>query len=61
MEQIKQFVFNAMLVEDSLTSLVEQGISVRGVAATPPTIDLDELGFTPRILYDAQKMAQFVV
>jgi hypothetical protein len=54
---IKQFVFNAMLAENSLSQLSAQGISVRGSAATPPTIEVEELGFSPRILYDATKMA----
>ena len=54
---IKQFVFNAMLAENSLSQLASQGISVRGSAATPPTIQVDELGFSPRIVYDATKMS----
>jgi hypothetical protein len=57
MEKIKQFVFNAMLAESALDQLSEQGISVRGTTVTPPTIGVNELGFTPRILYDAQRMA----
>jgi hypothetical protein len=54
---IKQFVFNAMLAENSLGQLSEQGISVRGSDATPPTISVDEIGFSPRVLYDATKMS----
>ena len=54
---IKQFVFNAMLAENSLAQLADQGISVRGSEATPPTISVDEIGFSPRILYDATKMS----
>jgi hypothetical protein len=57
MEKIKQFVFNALLAENSLSQLGSQGISVRGAVPTPPTIGVDELGFSPRILYDAAKMA----
>lgn len=57
MEKIKQFLFNAMLAENSLDQLGSQGISVRGSAATPPTIGVDEIGFSPRILYDAAKMS----
>src|SRR5581483_3048269 len=56
-EEIKQFAFNAMLAENSLGLLAEQGISVRGSVATPPTIQVDEIGFSPRILYDAAKMS----
>lgn len=54
---IKQFVFNAMLAENSLALLAEKGISVRGSAAIPPTISVDEIGFSPRILYEATKMS----
>ena len=57
MPDVKQFVFNAMLAENSLSQLGEQGISVRGSAATPPTIEVEDLGFSPRTLYDAKKMA----
>jgi hypothetical protein len=54
---IKPFVFNALLAENSLAQLGAQGISVRGGAATPPTISVDEMGFSPRIHYDATKMS----
>lgn len=54
---IRQFVFNAILAENSLAQLDSQGISVRGSAATPPTISVEEVGFSPRIVYDAAKMA----
>lgn len=53
---IRQFVFNAMLAENSLAQLGEDGISVRGSAATPPTIDVQQAGFSPRIVYEATKM-----
>lgn len=54
---MKQFVFNAMLAENSLSQLAEQGISVRGSEATPATINVEEAGFSPRVIYDATKMA----
>jgi hypothetical protein len=54
---LKQFVFNALLAENSLNQLNEQGISVSGSAATPPTVNVEELGFSPRIIYDARKMS----
>lgn len=54
---LKQFVFNAMLAENSLHQLASIGISVRGSAATPPTINVEEAGFSPRITYDAAKMS----
>ena len=54
---MKRFVFNAMLAENSLGQLSNQGISVRGSVATPPTIRVDDIGFSPRIVYDATKMS----
>ncbi|HET9768487.1 MAG TPA: Swt1 family HEPN domain-containing protein [Thermoanaerobaculia bacterium] len=54
---IRQFVFNAMLAENSLSLLGEQGISVRGSAASPPTVNVEEAGFSPRVIYEATKMA----
>lgn len=53
---MRQFVFNAMLAENSLAQLSAEGISVRGTAV-PPTISVDDFGFSPRIMYDAIKMA----
>ncbi len=58
---IKQFVFNAMLAENSLSQLNEQGISVRGSEATPPTLNVEETGFSPRVVYDARKMASVFI
>jgi hypothetical protein len=57
MDKLKRFVFDALLAENSLSQLGSQGISVRGATATPPTLDVDEVGFSPRILYDAAKMS----
>jgi hypothetical protein len=57
MDQLKQFVFNAMLAENALDQLGSQGISVRGSSTIPPTIGVDEIGFSPRILYEAEKMS----
>lgn len=54
---IRRFVFNALLAENSLAQLAEMGISVRGGDAMPPTISVDEIGFSPRILYEATKMS----
>jgi hypothetical protein len=57
MDKIKQFIFNAILTENALDQLGAQGISVRGRAVTSPAIGVDEIGFSPRILYDAAKMS----
>lgn len=53
---MRQFVFNALLAENSLAQLATEGISVRGTAV-PPTITVDDFGFSPQIMYDATKMA----
>lgn len=57
MDQLKQFAFDGMLVSDALGQLEKAGISVRGVAATPPMIQVEETDFSPRIVYDAGKMS----
>lgn len=57
MERIKQFVFNAMLAENSLAQLAEHGIAVRGAEGSLPTIDVQMIGFSPRIVHNAEKMA----
>ena len=53
---MRQFVFNALLAENSLAQLSSDGISIRGVA-TPPIISVDTFGFPHRIVYDAKKMS----
>lgn len=54
---VKKFIFGAMLAENSLAQLSSIGISVRGSVATPPTIDLTDKGFSPKLLYSAEKMS----
>ena len=54
---LKDFVFDALLAENSLAQLALIGISVRGSAAIPPTIDLSDKGFSPKLMYDAEKMS----
>jgi hypothetical protein len=57
MDALRHFVFDALLAENALDQLGQQGISVRGSVSAPPSIRIDEVGFSPRILYDAAKMA----
>ncbi|MEX2171505.1 MAG: Swt1 family HEPN domain-containing protein [Pirellulales bacterium] len=57
MERLKQFAFDGMLVSDGLTQLESTGISTRGFAAAPPTVHIEESEFSPRVVYDAVKMA----
>lgn len=53
---MKQFVFNALLAENTLAQLAGDGISIRGTA-TPPVITVEDFGFNHRIVYDAKKMS----
>lgn len=53
---MRQFVFNALLAENTLAQLAGDGISIRG-ASTPPVITVEEFGFSHRIVYDAKKMS----
>lgn len=57
MTHLKHFVFDAMLAETGLSQLHSQGISISGTKPSPTTIVIDRVGFSPRILYDAEKMS----
>ena len=57
MDNLKRFVFDGMLVEDSLARLTSQGIDVKGSGIAPNAIPIEEVGFSPRVLYDAARMA----
>ncbi len=54
---MRQFVFNALLAENSLAQLDSQGIAVKGGKAMPPVISVEEFAFNAQIVYDAGKMA----
>ena len=54
---MRQFVFNAMLAENSLHQLHEQGIAVRGGSALPPLVNVEDFAFNAQVVYDARKMA----
>lgn len=57
MPDLKPFVFDGMLAEDAMARLSSIGISVRGPRASAPSIGVSELGFSPRILFDASTMS----
>lgn len=57
MSDIRRFVFNAMLVENSLDQLSSEGIGIRGETTDGTVIRVDEIGFSPRIVHESQKMA----
>jgi hypothetical protein len=57
MSNLKQFVFNALLLEDTFDRLDENGISVRGGVESRSLAPLEERGFSPRVIHDAVKMS----
>ena len=61
MEFLKRFVFNAFLLDDSLERLEKDGISVRSGATVIPVERIEEADFSPRIIYDANKMSSIYV
>jgi hypothetical protein len=61
MKALKQFVFNAILLEDTLDRLEESGISVRQNRTTAPVARIAETDFSPRIVHNAQKMASIYI
>ena len=58
---MKHFVFNALLLADSLERLEERGISVRKGGNAEPISRIEERNFSPRIVHDATKMASIYV
>jgi hypothetical protein len=60
-EYLKKFVFSGLLLEDSFDRLEETGISIRRGRHEIPVERLDESDFSPRIIFDANKMASVYV
>ncbi|KUO65451.1 MAG: hypothetical protein APF84_13275 [Gracilibacter sp. BRH_c7a] len=56
-EQMKKFIFNAFLLEDSFDRLEDDGIPVRIGKRIEPIKRIEETNFSPRIMYEANKMA----
>lgn len=56
-EELKQLVFNGILLEDSFERMEADGISIRKGQHEIPVERLDESDFSPRIIYQANKMA----
>jgi len=61
MDTLKQFVFNALLLQDTYSQLEESGISVRGNNSATPVTRIEERDFSPRINYDANKMVSVYI
>jgi len=60
-ERLKQFVFNGILTEDSITNLEKQGISVRQGSQVQPIARIEETDFSPRVIHDASRMASIYI
>lgn len=60
-ERLKEFVFNGILVEDSLVSLEKQGINVIKDANKDVIIRVAETDFSPILWYNASKMSSVYV
>jgi len=54
---IKEFVFNALLTQDSFISLEKEGISTSSSKGFSPISRVIEQDFNPKIWYDATKMS----
>lgn len=61
MSDIKQFVFNGLLLEDCLIQLENRGISVKNGSKVAPIDRVIETDFSPRIRFDANRMASIYV
>ena len=55
--KLRQFVFNGLLLQDSLDTLEKEGISVRDSADFKPVSRVVETDFSPKIWYDANNMS----
>jgi len=58
---LKQFVFNGILTNDSLSKLEGNGISVKGDGNLNAVSPIEEKSFSPRIVFDANKMASVYI
>lgn len=54
--RLKEFVFNGMLIEDSLVSLEQQGINVKNDGDINVISRVSQKDFNPRLWYNASKM-----
>lgn len=54
---LRQFVFNGLLLQDSLDTLEKEGITVRESGDLKPVSRVVEADFSPKIWHDANNMA----
>lgn len=60
-DQLKKFVFDGLLLEDSFERLEREGISVRGGRHEIPVERIDETDFSPRIIHAANRMSSIYI
>lgn len=60
-DQLKQFIFNGLLLRDSFERLEGQGISVNSGKNLIPVERIDEEDFSPRVIYDANLMSSIYI
>jgi hypothetical protein len=60
-ENLKQFVFNGLLVDDDLSKLEKIGITVRSSQSIQPVLRMEETAFSPLIMYKANRMASLYI
>jgi len=58
--ELREFVFGALLTQDSLHALESEGITVN-VDASAPITRVTETDFSPRLIHDATNMASIYV
>ncbi len=61
LSELKRFVFDGLLLTDSLNDLEEEGISVRSGGDEVSVDRIEESNFSPRVVFDAKKMASIYV
>ena len=61
LSQLKKFVFDAILLDNEFLRLESEGISVRSGGQEVVTERIDKSDFSPKIIFNAQKMASVYV
>ena len=56
-KKLKEFIFNGLLLDDTLDKLSESGISIRDGQTVANVSRIQETDFSPRIIYNATKMS----
>lgn len=56
-KKLKEFIFNGLLLDDSLDNLEDSGISVRDGQKLKGVTRIQETDFSPKIIYNATKMS----